>query len=114
MTRINRIHGYEAIRKNSRNKFTLDKFRNLIHLAQNTIGTCDEFYEIQLDIYLEMIDKLDEHISSIEKIIKNTMIQIDSSTSSIKGIGELSAAVITAEFGNFHNFDNPGQLLAFA
>ena len=32
----------------------------------------------------------------------------------IPGIGTISAAVILAEYGSIHNFDNPAQMLSYA
>ena len=53
---------------------------------------------------------MDEIETEITQIIK----ELNPPPLSIKGIGEISAAVIISEFDDFSRFDNPNQMLSFA
>lgn len=105
---------YEILRKKSRGHFTLDMFVRLKSLAKNTVGVFDECYRVQLadllDLYCQIDAKIQELDVKIIKIIK----AINPPTLSIKGVGEISAAIIISEVGDFSRFANPNKLLAFA
>jgi len=111
---MDKVNGFTEIKTMSRHKYKDSKLTQLVKLARNTIGTCDDYTEIQIDIILDMIFKLEEHIINVEKEIENIMSEIDTIISSIPGIGIQSAAIIVSEYEDFNRFENPGQMLAFA
>jgi len=105
---------YETLRKLSRGKFTLSDFVQLKALAKNTIGTKSEYLLDQMNILLELYSQLDSKVDELDAQIKECVRWIDPPCLSIPGIGELSAAVILSEFGDFSKFQNPSKMLAFA
>ncbi|HIT31291.1 MAG TPA: IS110 family transposase [Candidatus Enterenecus stercoripullorum] len=105
---------YEALRKLSRGKFALSDFVQLKALAKNTVGTQSEYLLDQMNILLELYSQLDSKVDELDAQIKEYVRGIDPPCLSIPGIGELSAAVILSEFGDFCKFQNPSKMLAFA
>ena len=67
-----------------------------------------------MDILLELYNQLDAKVDEMDAQIKECISGIDPPCFSLPGIGELSAAVILSEFGDFNKFDNPSKMLSFA
>ena len=67
-----------------------------------------------LIFFLELFSNLDSKISDAEDKIRQLIKDINPPLLSIKGIGELSAAVIIAEYGDISRFSSPHKMLAFA
>jgi transposase len=105
---------YEILRKKSRGHFTLDMFVRLKSLAKNTIGVFDECYRIELVDLLELYHEIDAKIQELDDTIAKIIREINPPTLSILGVGEVSAAIIISEVGDFSRFENPSKLLAFA
>ena len=105
---------YEALRKLSRGRFTLSNFTQLKALAKNTVGTQSDYLLDQMNILLELYSQLDSKVDELDAQIKECVRGIDPPCLSIPGVGELSAAMILSEFGDFSKFQNPSKLLAFA
>ncbi len=105
---------YEPLRKLSRGRFTMSDFVQLKALAKNSVGiSCDYLLDqinILLDIYSQMNAKVDELDAQIKECVRG----INPPILSLPGIGELSAAVILSEFGDFSKFDSPSKMLSFA
>lgn len=102
------------MRKKSRGRFTLSKFAQLKTLAKNTVGRSDDFLLQQLDMTLDIHAQLDSKIDEIESQISECIRGLDPPILSVPGIGELSAAVILSEYGDFSKYDNPSKMLSFA
>lgn len=82
--------------------------------AKQTIGFSS--YSLELELF-QIIETIEFYTSQIEKIdaeIDHLMAEINSPITSITGIGNRLGSVILAEIRNIHNFNSPGQLLAFA
>jgi transposase len=105
---------YDNLRRISRGRFSMNKFVELKSLAKNTVGVFNDYYRIELDSVLDLFAQLDSKISEIETEIIKAIRVINPPTASIKGIGELSAAVIVSEYGDFSRFPNPNKMLSFA
>jgi transposase len=86
----------------------------LKHLAKNSVGMYTDFYGIQMDALLDIYYQIDSKLAEVDAVITETITQINPPTLSIKGVGEISAAIIVSEFGDFSRFPNPGKMLAFA
>jgi len=105
---------YDILRRKSRGKFSMDKFVKLKALAKSTVGVFDECYRVELETLMELYLQIDAKIYELEKEITEIIETLNPPTLSIKGIGEVSAAVIVSEFGDFSRFENPGKMLSFA
>ncbi len=105
---------YEPLRKLSRGRFTVADFIQLKALAKSTIGTSSDYLLDQMNILLEIYFKLDSKVDELYAQIKNCVHEIDPPCLSLPGIGELSAAIILSEYGDFSKFQNPSKRLSFA
>ena len=105
---------YDILRRKSRGHFSMDKFVTLKQLAKNTVGVYDKCYGIELETLLDLHSQIDSKIDELESEITQIIKELDPPTLSVRGIGEVSAAVIISEFGAFSRFDNPNKMLSFA
>ena len=105
---------YEPLRKLSRGRFTMSDFVQLKFLAKNTVGVSGDYLLDQMNILLEIYSQLDAKVDELDAQIKECVRGIDPPCLSLPGIGELSAAVILSEFGDFSKFQNPSKMLSFA
>ncbi len=105
---------YEALRKKSRGKFSMVKFAQLKALAKNTVGRSDDFLLKQMEITIDIENQLDAKIDEIEAQISECIRGLNPPILTIPGIGELTAAVILAEYGDINKFEGPAQMLSFA
>ena len=79
----------------------------LKELAANTVGVNNSIFDVELNSLLILYKTLVTEINTLEK-------EINPHYLSVPGIGSISAAIIYSEYGDISNFDNPGQMLAFA
>ena len=105
---------YEALRKKSRDKFSMVKFAQLKTLAKNTVGRSDDFLLKQMEITIDIENQLDAKIDEIESQIRECIRGLNPPILTIPGIGELTAAVILSEYGDISRFKGPAQMLSFA
>lgn len=105
---------YESLRKLSRGHFTMSDFVRLKVLAKNTIGNSSDYLLGQMNTLLELYEQLDAKVDELDSQIKACIRGIDPPCLSLPGIGELSAAVILSEFGDFSKFQSPSKMLSFA
>ena len=114
--RISRMNkeSYDKMKRKLRHPISYARFTELRELAKNTVGTTDDIYLFELDALLEIYKTLDKKIKDIENKIITEYRQTNSHIHTIKGISEVSAAGIYAEFNGVNYFTNPNQMLAFA
>ena len=114
--RISRMNkeSYDKMKRKLRHPISYARFTELRDLAKNTVGTTDDIYLFELDALLEIYKTLDKKIKDIENKIITEYRQTNSHIHTIKGISEVSAAGIYAEFNGVNYFTNPNQMLAFA
>ena len=113
ISRMN-MESYNKMKRKLRHTISYGRFTSLRDLAKNTVGTADDIYLFELNALLEIYKNIDNKIKEIESKIVQEYRQTNSHIHTIKGISEVSAAGIYAEFGGIHNFMNPNQMLAFA
>lgn len=113
ISRMN-MESYNKMKRKLRHTISYGRFTSLRDLAKNTVGTTDDIYLFELNTLLEIYKNIDSKIKEIEDKIIQEYRQTNSHIHTIKGISEISAAGIYAEFGGVHNFMNPNQMLAFA
>ncbi len=113
MSRMNSA-SYEKLRSISRGKFSPQQFIALKELATNTVGVNNSIFDIELNSLLTLYKALVTEIDTLEKEINRLIEEVHPHYLSVPGIGSISAAIIYSEYGDISNFDNPGQMLAFA
>jgi len=105
---------YDILRRKSRGRFSMDKFVTLKALAKNTVGVYNKCYGAQLETLLDLHSQIDCKIDEVEAEIIQIINELNPPTLSVKGISEISTAVIVSEFGDISRFDNPNKMLSFA
>ena len=86
----------------------------LKELAANTVGVNNSIFDVELNSLLTLYKTLVTEINTLEKEINLLIEEVHPHYLSVPGIGSISAAIIYSEYGDISNFDNPGQMLAFA
>ena len=104
--KIANMRAYEPLRKLSRGRFTMSDFVQLKALAKNTVGSSCDYLIDQMLVLLELYDQINSKVDHLDNQIKECIRGIDPPCLSLPGIGELSAAVILSEFGDFSKFQN--------
>lgn len=105
---------YENIRKVSKGSFSAGRFHELKQLARKSIGQSNAAFIIELKCIIRLLKELQKEVESIEKEIRKIIMIIHPHFLTIRGIGEMSAAIIYAEFGNITRFSSPDKMVAFA
>lgn len=105
---------FDMLRRVSYGRFTMLHFTKLKQLAKDTIGEENEALQFELDTLMELYLELDAKSDVLEKKITQTIQDIDPPLLSIKGVGEQTAAVILAEYGQISRFSSPAKMLSFA
>lgn len=90
------------------------KFLDIKNLAKNTVGTVDLSTELILRTYINLYLSLTQEIIKLESKISEIYNDIECYIDTIPGVGIISAAAIISEIRDISNFNNPGQILAFA
>lgn len=105
---------FDSIKRVSRGNFTYAKFAKLKELAKNTIGYYDDNTDLLISSYVSLYNYINDKIILIDKQISTIVKELNPSILSIPGIGEITAASILAEYGDFSLFSSPAKMLAFA
>ena len=98
----------------SRGRYDSSKALQIKELAGHSIGTYSHANVMALLCCLDLIAFYDNQIKAIEKEIADIMKNINSTITTVPGIGTVLGAVILSEIGNIERFSNANKLLAFA
>ena len=92
------------------------KATQLKELTENSFGIsiAQDVFKLEIQIMLKQIQLLEVQIEIIEKEIHELIAKQENYLTTITGIGDIIAAVITGEVGSIDRFKRPNQLLAFA
>lgn len=106
----------ELLNKYSRGRFSEEKALQIKDACKHSVGVSgtNAAFVFQLQLQLQQIDFMQAHIALLEEQIHSIYQRFPCFLHTIKGVGELSAAVILAEIGDFSRFDHPKKLVAFA
>ena len=83
-----------------------------ITVSKNMVGVYDKCYGRQLETLLDLHSPIYCKINEIEGEIKQIIVNLNSPTLSVKGIGPMLFAVIVSEFGDISRFPNPNKMLS--
>lgn len=100
--------------KASHGRFGKSSTEALKSLAKTSVGVKNPYISIQIAQTIQQIELLEQQIHEIEKVITDTMSEMDSVLMTVLGIGAIDAAMILGEIGNIDRFDKPCKLLAYA
>ena len=105
---------YDKMKSELRRPISYAKFCKIRDLAKESVGNEDEILSFELNLTLELFKELDKKVKDTEDKILKEFTSLKCHIQTIKGIGDMTAASILAEYESIDRFDNPGQLAAFA
>lgn len=105
---------FQVLTNHQGRQLTSKTISQIKEAAKLTIGFSSASLELELLQIIETIELYTAQIVKIDEEIDRLMVKINSPITSITGIGNRLGSVILAEIRNIHNFNTPGQLLAFA
>lgn len=112
--KISNMRDFDTLRSFSKGRFKYSQFIKLKDLAKNSIGESNEYFELQLQILLNLYFEINSKIISLDEQISTFVKDLNPPILSIPGIGDISCAVIISEFANISNFSSSSKLLSFA
>jgi transposase len=108
----------EVLRKVSRGKLSPDRAKELFEVARDSIGICEgkESIILEIDHLVSKIENENRFIDKLEKQMSYHLGQIPYSGSllSIKGVGEVTAAGLIGEVGDFRKFNTISEIMKLA
>ena len=104
----------KIIKDASRNRSGKEKAAALIDGAKNSIGIHSSAKALELQMLAEQIRLYNKHIDNFDREIRRLMQEVDSTITSVPGIGFTLGAMILGEIGSVERFATPAKLLAFA
>jgi transposase len=107
---------YEMIKQVSRSQITETRAEEIYKHAGNTLTVpeIDSIVSIEIKALISEIELYNEQILTIEKMMVQTMKQIDSKITTIPGIATITGATILGEIGDINGFSSAKKLVAFA
>lgn len=105
-----------VIRKLSKGRFTKNKATEIKQKASSSFGinfALDSF-QLELQLLLQQLTFLEKQITVVEKEIAQLMDTVNTTITSLPGIGTTLAATIIAEIGDIKRFPTSSQLVSFA
>lgn len=106
----------EASKQSYGQKRAHEKATRIKESAAESFGItmATDSFRTQIHLLLEQLSLLDRQIHQIEEKLSILIEQQATYLTTIKGIGDVTAAVIIGEIGSIERFDRPEQLVAFA
>lgn len=98
----------------SRGRFSADKALELISCAKSSIGNYSISGSMEISFLVSDIIAISDKIKLVDAEISKIMAQLNSTITSIPGIGSVLGAMILGEIGDIRSFESPDKLLAFA
>ena len=107
---------YEMIKQVSRSQMTKTQAEEIYKHAGNTLDVpeIDSIVSIEIKTLITEIELYNEQILMIEKMMAQTMKQIDSKITTIPGIATITGATILGEIGDVNRFSSAKKMVAFA
>lgn len=104
----------EILRSASRGKLGIDRARQLIALAQRSVGTTSPAITQALELLLAQIQLLREQIGTLEEEIAQLYKSANVPLETLPGNGPILAATCYSEIGSLDRFANARQIVAFS
>lgn len=106
----------KALSEITMKKFAANKINQLSSMAKRSFGVtfCLDSFALQLKLLIEQINFIENQVKDIEEQISNLLDKINSTITTIPGIGKVTAATILGEIGDISRFSTPSKLVAYA
>lgn len=99
---------------NSQGRYKKQDAINLKKLAENSIGTNDNYYCNIIKQKVELIEYLTNQINCLEIQFKEIIDSLNSPIMTIPGMSYIQACSILGVIGNINRFERPPQIIAYA
>ena len=106
----------KLIQAPSRKRFGMDKAKELQELARSSFGfdLASDVFSTMIKLYAQHIIFLNQQIQEMDCKIAEIMSTLDTSLTTITGIGTTLAAYILSEIGDVSRFSSAAKLAAYA
>lgn len=96
--------------------FAAKKFNHISTLAQTSFGItfCVDSFSFQLKLLIEQINFIEKQVSDVEKQMSDLLEKINTTITTIPGIGDVIGATILGEIGDIQRFSTGAKLVAYA
>lgn len=100
----------------TRKNYASKKIDELSKKASSSFGInfCLDSFSLQIKMLIEQISFIQNQVSDVENEIEVLLEKLNSSITTIPGIGSVNAATILGEIGDIRRFSNPSKLVAYA
>lgn len=98
----------------TRGRYGREAAKQIRELARNSIGTESPVQSMELRDTIERIHHLTKKVNQLNQEISCQLHEINTSITTIPGIGDVLAAIIVSEIGDINRFPHPDKLVAFA
>ncbi|MFM1581818.1 IS110 family transposase [Helcococcus bovis] len=100
----------------SKKKYASRKLEEPSKKASKSFGInfCMDSFSLQIKMLIEQISFIQNQVLDVEKEIEILLEKLNSSITTIPGIGSVNAATILGEIGDIKRFSNPSKLVAYA
>ena len=105
---------YDELRCISRGKFSFARLIMLRDLAKHTVGKSNDIFQLEIASIINLYKICNSEISKMDEEITSLIHELHPHVLSIPGIGPITAAVITSEYGDVKRFSFPDKMLSFA
>ena len=105
---------YDQLRCISRGRFSFANLIALRELAHNTVGDSNLIFEQETISLIHLYHSVNQEISKLEEEITSLILELKPHVLSIPGIGPITAATITSEYGDVKHFSSPNKMVSFA
>ena len=106
----------QTLRQASRGHFGPEQARQLLHLAQNSLGirSLGAVANQEMQFLLDQLALLDDQITTLDEELDRLLQQTGTYLTTIPGLSTTLAATILGEIGDIHRFTTLKQLVAYA
>lgn len=104
------------LEKNSRGRFGSEKAKNLKESAKTTFGIkfAKDAFSFQIKQLICQINFIEDQLKDLETEIAKLLKSLNTTITTITGIGPITGAIIISEIGDISRFSDPSKIVAFA
>lgn len=110
----NLTHLKKILSESSQGRYGREKAMEIRDVARLSVGSSISAKSLELKHTIQLIHELDKEIDEIERKIDEIIGTVNSTITTIPGLGKRMGAMILAEIGDFSKYDSPDKILAYA
>lgn len=110
----NLAHLKKILSESSQGRYGREKAMEIRDVARLSVGSSISAKSLELKHTIQLIHELNKEIDEIERKIDEIIDTVNSTITTIPGLGKRMGAMILAEIGDFSKYDSPDKILAYA